>query len=52
MPITNGTDADGEVVWFWRPDAGVKSCGKFPRGDGGNKPVTGEITKETVKTIA
>jgi hypothetical protein len=23
-----------------------------PRGDGGNKPVTGESTKETVKTIA
>src|SRR5436190_20877820 len=22
------------------------------RGDGGNKPITGEITKETVKTIA
>ena len=19
--------ADGEVVWSWRPDAGVKSCG-------------------------
>ena len=25
---------------------------KFQRGDGGNKPVTGESTKETVKTIA
>jgi hypothetical protein len=24
----------------------------FSRSDGGNKPVTGEITKETVKTIA
>jgi len=21
---TSGTNADGEVVWFWRPDAGVK----------------------------
>ena len=25
---------------------------KFQRGDGDNKPVTGESTKETVKTIA
>src|SRR5260370_40405349 len=24
--LTNGADADGEVVWFWRPDAGVKSA--------------------------
>jgi hypothetical protein len=24
VPLTNGTAADGEVVWFWRPDAGVK----------------------------
>jgi hypothetical protein len=23
-PLTNGAQADGEVVWFWRPDAGVK----------------------------
>jgi hypothetical protein len=21
---TNDAEADGEVVWFWRPDAGVK----------------------------
>src|SRR6266516_368592 len=26
VPLTNGADADGEVVWFWRPDAGVKSA--------------------------
>ena len=25
---------------------------RYPRGDGDNKPVTGESTKETVKTIA
>jgi hypothetical protein len=24
VPLTNGTDADGEAVWSWRPDAGVK----------------------------
>jgi hypothetical protein len=22
--LTNSAQADGEVVWFWRPDAGVK----------------------------
>ena len=27
VPLTNGTEADGEVVWSWRPDAGAKSRG-------------------------
>jgi len=42
------TVADGEVVWSWRPDAGVKFCGVVstrpgpgcichPQGDGGKK---------------
>jgi hypothetical protein len=22
--LTSGANADGEVVWFWRPDAGAK----------------------------
>jgi hypothetical protein len=26
VPITNGTDADGEVVWSRHPDAGVRSA--------------------------
>ena len=25
---TNDTEADGEVVWSWRSDAGVKLAGK------------------------
>jgi hypothetical protein len=30
--------ADGEVVWSWRPDAGVKlQRSKLLGGDGGNK---------------
>jgi len=29
-------EADGEVVWFWCPDAGIKFCGKT-QDDGGNK---------------
>jgi len=23
---TSDANADGEIVWSWRPDAGVKSC--------------------------
>ena len=34
---TNGADADGEVVWSWRPDAGVKFRGGIRSGDGGKK---------------
>jgi len=34
---TNDTDADGKAVWSWRPDAGVKSCGVHPQGDGGKQ---------------
>ena len=43
---------DGEVVWSWRPDAGVKFAEYDSAGDGDKKPVTGESMKETVKTIA
>ena len=32
---TKHTDADGKAVWSWRPDAGVKSLGDDPKGDGG-----------------
>jgi hypothetical protein len=28
---TNATEADGEVVWFWRPDAGAKLAGLIRR---------------------
>ena len=31
-------EAYGQVVWSWRRDAGVKLGGKFPAGDGDNKP--------------
>jgi hypothetical protein len=44
--------ADGEVVWFWRPDAGAKFCEDESRkATVAKKPVTGKSTKETVKTI-
>jgi hypothetical protein len=37
-PITNGTEADGEVVWSWRPDAGVKPVELSPPATVANKP--------------
>ena len=42
---------DGEVVWFWRRDAGVKLAGSIPLMTVTTSPLTGESTKETVKTI-
>jgi hypothetical protein len=53
-PVKAG--ADGEVVWFRRPDAGVKFCGDACHPTGwdesvirettvANKPVTGKSTK-------
>jgi hypothetical protein len=36
---TNDAMADGEVVWFWRSDAGAKFARRFERlaDDGGNQ---------------
>jgi hypothetical protein len=34
VPLTNGTEADGEVVWSRHPDAGVKFALRRA-GDGG-----------------
>jgi hypothetical protein len=33
---TNGADADDEIVWSWRPDAGAKRVERSAR-DGGKK---------------
>ena len=44
VPLTNGTFAYGEDVWFWRPDAGVKFCGLSRRAMVTTKPVTKEST--------
>ena len=42
------TEADGEVVWFWRSEAGAKAAESFA-DDGGNQAmVTGEITYKRV----
>ena len=49
---TSGVFADGEAVWFWRPDAGVKLAEEIPKRRSQQSPVSGENTEETVKTIA
>ena len=38
---TSASGADGEAVWFWRPEAGVKFAGMPTRraDDGVNKAV-------------
>jgi|EndMetStandDraft_5_1072996.scaffolds.fasta_scaffold435295_1 hypothetical protein len=42
---TNGADADGEIVWSWRPDAGAKLARDDLADDGGKKArFPGEIT--------
>jgi hypothetical protein len=45
---TNDVATDGEVVWFWRPDAGAKLAmmSAHHADDGGKKArFTGKITK-------
>ena len=39
---TSAADAYGEVVWFWRPDAGVKLAEDILLMTVATKPVTGE----------
>jgi len=41
-------EADGEVVWFWRLDAGVKSAEMIRRRWWQKSPITRKSTKETV----
>jgi hypothetical protein len=43
VPITNGTEADGEDVWFWRLDAGVKFAdGNFRKRRRQDSPISGK----------
>ena len=49
---TNDAATYGEVVWFWRPDAGAKFVDTIYERRWQKSPVTGKSTKETVKTIA
>ena len=51
MPGENAA-ADGEVVWSWRRDPGVKPRSKSCAGDGGKKGrFTGESTKQSLKPL-
>ena len=48
------TEADGEVVWFWRSEAGAKVAKMLTRlaGDGGNQAkVTEESTYKLLKPL-
>ena len=42
LRLTSVVLADGEVVWSWRPDAGVKFRGFIREATVAKKPVTGE----------
>jgi hypothetical protein len=50
---TSDADADGEVVWFWRPDAGVKFLGSqcFSGMTGARKPGPREEHEANRNTI-
>jgi hypothetical protein len=50
---TSGANADGEVVWSWRPDAGAKfSRTQFAKVTGAKEPGPRGEHEVTVKTIA
>jgi hypothetical protein len=42
---TSAASADGEVVWFWRPDAGAKFVEMICERRWQKSPVTGKSTK-------
>src|SRR5437667_8924150 len=50
--LTKRAAADGEVVWFWRPDAGVKLAGAIPPMTVANKPGHRGEHEGNRKTIA
>ena len=50
---TSGANADGEVVWSWRPDAGAKFLrSKLLRDDGGKRARSPGRARISRKTIA
>ena len=50
---TSGANADGEVVWSWRPDAGAKFLrSKLLRDDGGKRARSPGRSRISRKTIA
>jgi hypothetical protein len=50
---TGGADADGKIVWSWRPDAGAKFLrSKLLRSDGGKRARSPGRSRISRKTIA
>jgi len=49
--LTNDGGADGEAVWSWHLDADAKFAGDESQATVTRKPITGESSEETVKTI-
>jgi len=39
--LDENAEADGQVVWFWRRDAGVKLAGSIPLATVTTSPLTG-----------
>jgi hypothetical protein len=52
VPLTSGAEADGEIVWSWRRDAGVKSAEVIPPATVAKEPFTGESTYKPSKPFA
>src|SRR5262245_38993034 len=50
MPDEN-VEAYGQVVWFWRRDAGVKLAGAIRPATVTTSPLTGKSTKYAVKPL-
>jgi len=50
---TNAREADGEVVWSWRPDAGVKRCRMICKAMVARKPGSpGRARRKPLKPFA
>jgi hypothetical protein len=52
LRLTSVVLADGEVVWFWRPDAGAKFLGFIREATVARKPVHRGEHEASRKTIA
>ena len=52
VPTAKAFSADGEVVWSWRLDAGVKSVEAIPSATETKKPELRGEHEVAVKTIA
>jgi len=50
--LTRALEADGKVVWFWHPDAGVKSALTEAQAMVAKKPGAPGRSRSSRKTIA